>query len=98
MQDATRRRLLANTLNIQESPTCARIDAIDARRLRSFSTEACPSRALCVTTWSARRPGFIRVVATQWHGAATLLFDWDRAEAKFLHSRPSDRRQKNNAE
>ncbi|MGX0137499.1 hypothetical protein ACUXG4_005759, partial [Cupriavidus metallidurans] len=27
-----------------------------------------------------------------------LLFDWDRAEAKFLHSRPSDRRQKNNAE
>lgn len=94
MQDATRRRLLANILNIQENRTCARIDAIGAPRVQYFSTEVCPSRALRVTTRSTRRPGFIRMVATQSHGAATLLFDWDRAEAKSLHSRPSARRQK----
>lgn len=28
---------------------------------------------------SIRRFGFIRLVATQWHQAAMLLIDWDRA-------------------
>ena len=42
MQAATQRPLLAHTLNSQESRTCARIDTVGARQLRSFSAKPIP--------------------------------------------------------